>query len=201
MKKFINLIIFLVFTISIYGMDTEVLHGYAYEYNSVLKKLDRTEYDIKYSGEEETFFLVTSDIFTKNWVYLSQNDIELLRKTIEKYFEWEKIAIDNRVKIEKIIPNSKIKTGIIWKTGDNWYKSYNILLDFTFFSQTQTLHQLVISSDKVKSLENQYIENKISTLYFYKEDVIILYNALKADNIDMIIKEYNKTKNIEELFK
>ena len=201
MKKIISLIVLLSFPLIIYALDIEYFHGNAYVHNKLNTSLEKIEYSIKYSGDEETFFLVIPYSNNKNKIYLSENDLGVIRKIIEKYFEWESIAIENQVKIEKQIPNSKIKTGIIWQDEDKWYKSYNLLLDFTFVSRTKNIHQLVISTNTVKDLDNQHIENKIDTLYLYKEDIVLLYNILKVENIKNVINEYKQEEEIYKLFK
>lgn len=162
--------------------------------------MDETQFLIKYDDEEKTYYLFTSDWMNKIWIYLSDNDLETIRNAMIKYQDWIKIAKEKQVETDKDIPNSTIRTKVTWKFGDNWYSASGFILNFSVLSQTTQRHELVISSNKVDSYSNQFIDIKLDTLYFEEKDVDAFLKGINKDNISALKAEHDKKKEDQDLF-
>ena len=176
-----------------------IFKGKCGEYNDVWKTMNDQDYQIRYDDEEEVFYFVSSDWISTSWIYLTRNNLAKLRTIFEKYFEWETTAVQNKVKLEKEIPDSKITQRVTWKWGDDWYSATGLVISFTFFSQNETRHQLVLSTNKVSS-SNMFIDFNIEGFYFEKDQVRAFYNAISESNITKELETIKKDKATESLF-
>lgn len=171
-----------------------------YTYNDVWKNLDQKQIAFKYDDEADDFYLQVPGMFETAWIIIHPHQLDSLRAVLKKYFEWEQKAVENAVKIEKDIPDSRIMTDVTWKFGDDWYHGKTLFLYFRFLSQSVTRHQLIIRSDKVNSTSNQFIDYKLETLYLDKDQVLGLAEGIRQDFIDQKIEEHNKKKKVEDMF-
>ena len=174
--------------------------GNAYTYNDVWKNLDETQFQIKYDDSEKVYYLFTADWMNKIWIYLSDNDLQTIRNVIAKYQDWVKIAKEKNAEINKEVPNSTIRTKVVWKFGDDWYSSSRFILSFSVLSQNSQRHELVISSNKVTSSSNQFVDVKLDTLYFEEKDVIDFLAGINENKISELKIEHNKKKESQDLF-
>jgi hypothetical protein len=154
-----------------------------------------------YDDEEYAFSFVTQSFMSNGLMFLNSNDMSKLRDNLNKYLEWEELAITKSVKIEKSLPNSTIKNKVGWSFGDDTYVAMNFELKFTFFSQSESRHQLVISSNNVEALSNKFIDYKIEPIYLDHIHVTSFLNGVSEANINQLIEERSKNKEVEELFK
>lgn len=202
MKK-VFLLIGLIFLLSfgLFADEYSIFTGNAYTYNRVWKKLDETQFLIKYDDEENIYYLFTVDWLNKIWIYLSEDDLQTIRNTIAKYQDWVKIAKENSVEIDKEIPNSSIRTIVSWLYGDDdWYSASGLVLSFSAFSQTTQRHQLVITSNKVESYSNEFIDVELEPLYFDESEAQELLNGISTEKIEAAKEEHNKKKEAQDLF-
>lgn len=182
------------------GEEINIFVGDAYNYNEFISSLIETKFEIRLDTETQKYYLFKNEIMSSAWIHLKKIDLEKLRKTLEKYNEWEKTAIENQVKIKKEIPNSKLRCKIIWQFGDEWYSGTAIDLYFTFFSQSITHHQLVISSSKIESTSNEYIEYKLDPLYLNKNHIEIFLNNISEKALNEATEKAKKQKEVSDLF-
>lgn len=200
MKKIGLILLFTVFACGIFATEHTLYSGKCYEYNSLLKDMIDKDFAIRYDDSENQYYLLIADWMKSAWICLGEQDLARLRSNFEKYFEWEKLALEKSVELNKKLPNSTITTKVIWKWGDNFYFSNNFDVDFTFFSQNANLHHLVITSNKVTSSSNQFISYIIDGLYFNSNQVKSFYKAIDATNLKNKIDKINENKNMEDLF-
>ena len=140
----------------------------------------------------------------EDWIYtytldLTIQDRENILLSISKYKEWQEIAISNKVEVEKDINNFKISR-IYWGTPNNFDKIMNKPeITLRIFSQNIERHQLVITSEKLKS---EYSTDDLPIIYLEYDEVIKLEKILSEENIsNSILKEVEKTSKADELFK
>lgn len=201
MRKIIFIIFALVYScFSINADEYLIYQGSAYQYNDFLKGFVDAQFLIKYDDEEEIYYIFTSDIFNDIWIDITSEQLAAIRSTVSKFIDWEKIATDKQVEIDKQIPDSEIDTSITWKYGDDWYFGSNFKIYFSAFSQNTERHQLVISSNKVDSKKNKYISAKLDTLYLDIDQVLSFDNGINQGKIQEIINEHNKMKKNQDLF-
>ena len=174
--------------------------GNAYTYNDLSKSLNKTQFLIKYDDSENTYYLFTADWMNKIWIYLSEKDLQTIRDAITKYQDWVKIAKEKQVEIDKNIPDLTIKTKVTWQFGDSWYSSSGMTLKFSVLSQNSQRHELVISSNKVTSSTNKFVDVKLDPLYFEEAEAADFLTSLDEKNLTKIKEEYNKKKEAKDLF-
>jgi len=200
MKKFYLIVFTFICIIISYSEEYVLFGGEAYNFNEYIESMSRVNYHMKYDDEYKVYYLFLSDYSNSVWIELHDKEMNLLRNNINKYYEWEKLAVEKQVKLEKELPNSSFITNVTWETLDKWYSSNFLNLNFIFFSQNINRHQLVIYTNKVESTENEYIDWKMEDLYFDKNDVDYLYENIKVESINNFIKKHEEQKNTESLF-
>lgn len=200
-KLFLSISLIFLLSFDLFADEYSIFKGNAYTYNNVWKNLDETQFLIKYDDEKNIYYLFTEDWINKIWICLSEDDLQTIRNTIAKYQDWVKIAKENQVEIYKEIPNSSIKTKVLWLYGeDDWYSASGLVLSFNLLSQNTQRHQLVITSNKVESNSNEFIDVKLESLYFDETEAQELLNGINTEKIEAAKKEYNKKKEVQDLF-
>ena len=174
--------------------------GNAYTYNDLSKSLNKTQFLIKYDDSENTYYLFTADWMNKIWIYLSENDLQTIRNAITKYQDWVKLAKEKQVEINKEIPDLTIRANVTWQFGDDWYHASGLILKFTVLSQNPQRHELVISSNKVDSNKNSFVDVELDPLYFEEEEAADFLSCLDKSNIAKKKEEYNKKIDAQDLF-
>ena len=174
----------------------------AWEWNDVYNQMTEKSFLVKYNPKKSKYYFKVDDWMNKAWIHFSQKEVESMRGVIDKYQEWSDIASENNTKIEKDIPNGLYRCNVSWNAGDNWYFSSGYMnVNFKIFSQSTKRHQLIISSSKVSSTENEYIDFKMPTLYLDLAHAEELKQIISQENIEAKLGAYNKEKANEDLFK
>lgn len=131
MKKPIIVLTFLLFISYLYAGEYLLSTERCSTFNSYSSTMSPAKLEIRYSTDvsERTLIKYKSIYFT-----LDEEALKNFRAAIEKYFEWEEIAIKNEANIEKAIP-IRINVGAIWTTWDDETCLGTGEFYFTFFSQ------------------------------------------------------------------
>ena len=132
-------------------------------------------------------------------VLFKADDIERLRLLLEKYLNWEELAVENKVRVYKDLPESIFTTEIVYdKTSRGDYIKGSTHFKISFYSESETEHYLVI--DGSKSERNIY--NFLSEpLYIGKSEAQKIYESIKQEKIEQYIHEYRNKERVKELFK
>ena len=200
MKKSIFVVLFAIF-VSFTAMSDEysLFTGNAYTYNDLFKSLDKTQFLIKYDDSVGTYYLFTEN-WEKIWIHLSEYDLQTIRNAIIKYQDWVKLAKEKQIEIDKKIPGLTIRTSVTWKLSDKWYNASGLILEFTVLSQNPQRHELVITSNKVVANGSFFIDVKLEPLYFEEKEAADFLSYLDESNITKKKEEYNKKKEMQDLF-
>ena len=199
-KNLIVMLMVLLVSFTVMADEYSLFTVNAYTYNDLSKSLNKTQFLIKYDDSENTYYLFTADWMNKIWIYLSEKDLQTIRDAITKYQDWIKIAKEKQVEIDKDIPDLTIKTKVTWQFGDSWYSSSGMTLKFSVLSQNSQRHELVISSNKVTSSSNKFVDVKLDPLYFEEAEAADFLTSLDEKNLTKIKEEYNKKKEAKDLF-
>ena len=199
-KNLIVMLMVLLVSFTVMADEYSLFTGNAYTYNDLSKSLNKTQFLIKYDDSENTYYLFTADWMNKIWIYLSENDLQTIRNAITKYQDWVKLAKEKQVEINKEIPDLTIRTNVTWQFGDDWYHASGLILKFTVLSQNSQRHELVISSNKVDSNKNSFVDVELDPLYFEEEEAADFLSCLDKSNITKKKEEYNKKKEAQDLF-
>lgn len=196
MKKIITILLFSIILSPIFSRDFHLYQEECFTENSYNDKLSYDTFDISYSPDFNAFYISRNDGF----ILLSDEAIDSIRSAIEKYFEWEEIAINNKSTIEKALP---IKTfvGVIWTDYSDEACMGGENLEYIFFSQNLENHQLVLRLPKVTPLlGNDYSSFKMDKIYLSKKMVQNLYTDLSKESLNKKLEEVKKQEDIESLF-
>lgn len=199
-KKVLLVFLFCLLSFGAFGNEYVFYRGTCYQYNKVFENFDRHDFMVKYDTERDLYYWVLPNYFTIEFLILDSSCIDQLRINIDKYFEWNDLAKEKQVKLEKQLPNSEIRVGYMGQSGDSVYSSFNFTLKFSFLSQNTYEHQLVISADSVPSDQNEYFSCSMDELYFSYEQVKDLYDAFSEEGIASKKKEFQDQEDIEDMF-
>ena len=127
------------------------------------------------------------------------DDIEKLRLLFEKYLSWEEIAVTNKVKIYKDLPESVFTTEIVYgKTSRGDYIKESIHFKVSFYSASETEHFIVFDSGRGGRTIYSFLSEP---LYIGKSEVQKLYSSIQEEKVEQYIEEYRNKEKVKELFK
>ena len=196
----IVLVYFIIIIIQVSSDEYQICLIEAEQYvNEYLGSYD-SGFMIKYDDIDDLYFFVAIGYYGNGWVELQDSDIEKLRNICEKYFEWNKLAIEKQATIEKDIPDSLICSPVTFEFGPNWYYATDFELHFVFSSVTSDKHILKISSNNVKSDENRMISFGFSEYSLNYDSVVSFIEGISEDSIQKVKNDYEKQKAVENLF-
>ena len=174
----------------------------ANEWNDVFDNFNDKSFALKYNPKKSKYYIKVDDWMNEAWIHFSPKEIESMRSVLNKFKEWNEIAINNSTEIEKDIPGGRYQCNVSWNAADNWYFSSGYMdVRFKIFSQSTKRHQLIIYSNKVSSTENEYIDFKMPTLYLDLSDVSDFEAVISEKNIQSKLEAYNRNKSKDDLFK
>jgi hypothetical protein len=162
-----------------------VFKGACGHYNNLDNRIYEENYELRSYYNEGEYFFYSKYIGGDSWIRLDKEAITILCAICKKYFEWEEKASSEKVKIQKEIPDLVIITDVAWrKSNDALCLGNDLLIKFTFFSQSETRHQLVLDTNEVDSTEsiNTGWRFKVQ-IYFDKDQVASLQNAISEQHL------------------
>jgi hypothetical protein len=142
-----------------------------------------------------------TDFIYRNGVTLEDEHRIWLATFINKYLEWNNLAIKEGTTLQKNI-GRLLGVPITWKlnNSDHWYDG-KVDVSIDFLSQNTKRHQLAITFSEAHADENHYITNKIDTLFFDKTDAIKFNDLLNVETIKSGIRKQKVKVNAEMKFK
>jgi len=169
-------------------------------YNDVWKNLNNQKLYFYCDPEWNTAQIYVPGFLYYSGVTLNDENRSVLAQYVNKYFEWNKLAVTENTTLEKEI--GRISVPITWRANnsDEWYRG-DVDVAVGFFSQNAKRHQLTISFSEAKASVNYYITNKLETIYFDKDDVDKLSDLLSIDRIKKEIEKKKSKANTEAKFK
>ncbi len=172
--------------------------GNCYEYTDFFGFISHN-FTLIYDDNTKLIKLRTSGNIKKAYVDLQWYDIRQINKSLEKYFEWETIAVENEVELDKDLPGSPIKTKVNWDELDCYYSSSNFLIDLIFLSMDKQHHCFFMVSSKVSGPYN--VSSFSFKFIFDKNQAEDFYKGINEQNLKNQIAEIEKQKEkSKELF-
>ncbi len=145
--------------------------------------------------------LFNSDILDDyEFIYLSESGRNILTKMIDKYLNWEKLAILKDVTISKEIPNLKIPVFAYYTSMNEPHIVKGLTLTASFHSVSSKEHYLILETDEKEDRDNEYLSYSMDPWYFSHDSAISLKNSIAKENILKKIEEYNKQEELENEF-
>ena len=201
MNKMLMILVVLFFSNTLQAEQEAYQKVTGYHYNDVWKSMSDFNFDLRYDSSEDKVYIYIPEFVHTVAYELDKEDRQQLIVILDKYFEWQKKAIEMEVELEKNIDDIELKG--YFKLGDDWHSSCkkSCLIRLSFFSQNITRHQLVFSFGKINACYNEYSDHKPDQVYMDYDDAVILKGALTQEKLQAVVKEIEKKKSIEDAFK
>ena len=169
-------------------------------YNNVFKNLNDQKLNFYCDPQWNTTQIYVPGFIYYSGITLNDENRSVLVQYINKYFEWNKLAIKENTTLEKEI--GRINVPLNWRANnsDEWYRG-DVDITVGFFSQNAGRHQLTIAFSEAKASVNYYITNKLETIYLDKNDVDKLSNLLSIEVIKKEVEKQNAKATTEAKFK
>ncbi len=131
---------------------------------------------------------------------LKSENVPAFKEALEtikvKFAEWKTTAVENNVTdITKDFPCSFPKMNVAWHTSQWWF-TFNRTFTPKFFVFKDG-RCAVVTSAKVVSSENRYIDQTFYLVFEDNSEIDTLINGLDCD---AVVKHYNQKQNAAELF-
>jgi hypothetical protein len=195
-----NLILILIFLLSfqVYSQD---------EYNTYYNSYVKESYSISVGSEKPNNYYIyirmmsmesKSDEGGINFTHIEHADfIQTMKDAKSKYNEWSATAKQNSVdKLSKTMSYT-FKTGGYFQYGSKWHFQKVVVLTFDFMI-IDTKHLLVIRTNELQSMTNEYIKHDGFTFVFQSsKEISDFINLISIENIQSFL---NKPKT-SDLFK
>ncbi len=178
---------------------TELLHPQIVNTSKEFKKVD---FWVEYGLESyKQSFRTYQSPYLKDEVLISFSDEDLATflKYIDKYIEWNDVAIENRVTNDKQI--GAVKITLSWEHGyDNWQKQETMMVT-KFFSQNENRHQFLLIFHEL-SFSDGWVTFKQPTMYFEYDDIVKLKELLDPGFAKDAVEEWKENRlETDKLFK
>ena len=166
MKKIITLIL-LMMLVTIYATANQYIYSKGKCNQIISSKQATVEYELRYDDTNDDIWFVRNVGNSISAFLITKKNMANVRNAVDKYFEWEKIAVENQKTIQKDIPDTNFDSQeILSAYGQNFNSEVNIY--FTFFSQNAKLHQFVIRGKKLTGDMEDYYFSKSQVEEFSK---------------------------------
>lgn len=164
MKKLAGLLVVLLVIVA--TANSEQYTYYKGKCNQIIGGSQRTvEYELQYDDTNEDIWFVRNVNKSFTAFLIKKDNVEKIRSAIKKYFEWEKVAVENKKTIQKDIPDASFDSQEIMSVyGQSFNNKVNIY--FTFFSQNSKIHQFIIRGTKRTGVMEDYYFTKTQSEEF-----------------------------------
>ena len=95
------------------------------------------------------------------FIYLSEEGRSILTEMIDKYLEWETLAISKGVSISKDIPDLQIPVFAHYSLMGEPHTVKGLTLSASFHSVSHKVHYLILETDEKHSINNEYLSYKM----------------------------------------
>ena len=149
---------------------------------------------LRYDGN---YYLQINSSYTVSWIEIDQQQLESLRNMMLKFNEWKQIAKENKVDVNKEIPNSKISSNVSWQDGKKFCSSsYKITLSFYFTTiNNGESASLLLMSTEVHDESNKYFTFETGDILFIDSSADEFIEMISQPNIDKKIEENKNEKS------
>lgn len=167
--------------------------GKGHNYDDVTKGLVDVTYRIIYNTESDEYYFYTSDSVTSGWIVFDEIMAEKFYNNLLKYQEWEVQALDLNVAIQKELPDSRLMGDVRWTIEGESHSGEGMVMNFVFLSQSEEVHQLVITTTTVDSAVagSSFC---LEPLYLTSEQVASMVIGFSPEAIKKILAVYSNFK-------
>lgn len=150
----------------------------------------QTQIKFTYRSDEKIINLYYQSDYHLVALIFPESERTKLLGYIQKYEEWNKKAIEEKVAFVKRIGILNLK--LFFKYADNWYEGSDALTFVDFYSLALNSHCFLMQFIKIFANKTLNLEFRPELLYFNYNDTMILKKAFDQSFID---QEINKIKS------
>ncbi|OGI11483.1 MAG: hypothetical protein A2Y40_01520 [Candidatus Margulisbacteria bacterium GWF2_35_9] len=133
-------------------------------------------------------------------IFLSKEQRKILLSIIEKYFKWEKLALEKGIALYKNIDTIK-NLESYFSIEENKHRGSATYLIVDFYTIDASKYGLSLDIRNLKSIDNEYVSHTPDQLIINKSNIEKIRNVLQDQHIINCIKESQKRKEEESIFK
>lgn len=201
-KLIITLLLGVIFTTNIFSSAIFFQNSYKIEEANTWGQEQMCHLVFGHFDKENMAILIIVDN-KSNTILFPYKELPRMIKAFDKYEEWEEIAMENKVKVDKAIPDSDFGPfHAVWETSikkDQTTKDAGFTFEIDSIN-TRT-HYLKLKTKKTSSLNNMFIELEARSILIPAEEVSMIKKALSKSNRERIIKVHEEEeKEKDELF-
>lgn len=168
-------------------------------YSKLTNQLEDGLMRVIYDDQADNFILFLARASGTARIRITPADVDKLRANLEKYVEWEKLAVANQVELKKPLPNSGIAGQAEWEEKSAKFSAPAIALSFDFLSRTKMLHILQVSANAIKSSDGASTL-ALDIMYLDKPAAFAFENVIADKNIAAKRKASADKKAVQGLF-
>jgi hypothetical protein len=198
-KSILLLIVLVAATASAMAEELEMgVVKYQY-YSKLSNQLEDGVLRVIYDDQADNFILFLARASGTVRMRIAPADVDKLRANLEKYVEWEKLAVANQVELKKPLPNSAITGPAEWDEKSAKYAAPAITLSFDFLSRTKMLHILQLGANAVKSADGASTL-ALDIMYLDKPAAFAFEKVIAEKNVAAKRKALADQKAVQGLF-
>jgi len=148
---------------------------------------------IRYDDETDKYMFYVSNSFSTHWMVFTAEDLNTMRKSVEKALEWKDIALKNKAEVSKTIPDSEFMVELVESSSTDFFKGVNkVKVQFAFAStENAALTSLLIVGGTTPSSSNRYIKLEFEGQIIL--DIQEFADAISEESINAEIKKHNES--------
>lgn len=212
MKRKIVFVFFISVLFSMYAVGSDyftIYEGNCGVYNSILNNLVDTGYVTQYHenqgmknilGSSEVLFIAVETPMGNCYIPLIESALDEFMAAVDKYFEWEKIAVQNKVTTNKDIAVINIPV-FMFEFGNDTHFARNLKMTLNMRSVSEKEHYMTISTNSPSSTSNQFITFNMDRLFFSKSEAGHLRDSISTDSVNNAKEKLRKKRKTDSLFK
>jgi hypothetical protein len=170
-------------------------------FSRLSNQMEKSVFRIRYDQEAGAYSLYLARNGGAVSVRLGDPDLAKLRSAMQKYLEWEKLAVSKEVELNKDIPDSGLSCPVAWEDGKDKLSAPSLKLSFRFLSRNKLVHWLQIDSKPAEAEARKGASLALDTMYLEKGAVLGFLDVISEKNIAAKAKAREDKRAVEELFK
>jgi tRNA threonylcarbamoyladenosine modification (KEOPS) complex Pcc1 subunit len=170
-------------------------------FSRLSNQMEKSVFRVKYDQAAGSYSLYLARNGGAVSVRLADPDLAKLRAAMQKYLEWEKLALSKEVELDKDIPDSGLSCAVSWENGKERLSAPSLKLSFHFLSRNKLVHWLRIDSKPAEADSKKGASLELDVMYLEKGAVLGFLDVISEKNIAAKEKAREEKRALEELFK
>jgi len=171
----------------------------AEKFNAYTQRTQPALLEVGFRVDEKKYLIAFADNRAKFHYFLSHSTVAELRKSLNKFLEWEAKATKMQVTIRKDIARHYWDKGY-WSDPPSIHWADEGSFTVEFVSQSKTDHRSYLHFAKFESSRNKFIGHAAGVLVLTSKAIKQLLSATEKDRLRKAYKAFKKQQEIEAEF-